>query len=67
MRERIEHISEQLLKKMESIVDNDCQLSIKDLVQLTQLSRELLGLLDGTGAASTVTVRMEGEVDGLAE
>lgn len=67
MRERIEHISEQLLERMESIVDNDCQLSIKDLVQLTQLSRELLGLLDGTGAASTVTVRMEGEVDGLAE
>lgn len=67
MRERIEHISEQLLEKMESIVDNDCQLSIKDLVQLTQLSRELLGLLDGTGAASNVTVRMEGEVDGLAE
>lgn len=67
MRERIEHISEQMLERMESIVDNDCQLSIKDLVQLTQLSRELLGLLDGTGAASTVTVRMEGEVDGLAE
>lgn len=67
MRERIEHISEQLLERMESIVDNDCQLTIKDLVQLTQLSRELLGLLDGTGAASTVTVRMEGEVDGLAE
>lgn len=67
MRERIEHISEQLLERMESIVDNDCQLSIKDLVQLTQLSRELLGLLEGTGAASTVTVRMEGEVDGLAE
>ena len=67
MRERIEHISEQLLQKMEAIVDNDCQLSIKDLVQLTQLSKELLGLLDGTGASSTVTVRMEGEVDGLAE
>ena len=67
MRERIEHISEQLLERMESIVDNDCQLSIKDLVQLTQLSKELLGLLDGTGAASTVTVRMEGEVDGLGD
>ena len=65
MRERIEHISERILEKMESIVENDCQLSIKDLVQLTQLSHELLGLLEGKDGSSSITVRLEGEVDGL--
>lgn len=66
MRERIEQISEQILQKVESIVQGDGQQSLKDLLQITQLLQELIKLLGGE-AASSVTVTMEGDVDGLGE